>query len=116
MDATAFVQELDSFKAERLSPIVEAGQTSLLGGAHGDAKKMLQVALANEISVSELAAAWMPSTPEVDVKIAFARQAGDEAGHVQLVARETVARVLEIATAARPQAAEQMGTACFPGC
>ncbi len=47
---------------------------------------MLQVALANEISVSELAAAWMPSTQEVDVKIALARQAGDEAGHFQLVA------------------------------
>ena len=40
----------------------------------------------NEISVSELAAAWMPSTPELDVKIAFARQVGDEAGHFQLVA------------------------------
>lgn len=217
MDTTAFVQELDAFKAERLSPIVGAGQTSLLGGALGDAKKMLQVALANEISVSELAAAWMPSTPEVDVKLAFARQAGDEASHFQLVAdrlaalgfdvtsfqppganplfdylrglsttvervaaglftlesiayavnenfmafcdrrgdaetvriyreyiqpdeqrhqqlgrqllvkyatesalqqraKEVVARVLEIATAARAQAAEKMGTACFPGC
>jgi len=86
MDTTTFLQELDAFKAERLSPIVGAGQTSLLGGALGDAKKMLQVALANEISVSELAAAWMPSTPELDVKLAFARQAGDEAGHFQLVA------------------------------
>jgi uncharacterized ferritin-like protein (DUF455 family) len=28
----------------------------------------------------------MPSTPEVDVKLAFARQAGDEAGHFMLVA------------------------------
>ena len=28
MDSTAFVQELDAFKAERLSPIVEAGQTT----------------------------------------------------------------------------------------
>jgi len=217
MDATAFVQELDAFNAERLSPIVGAGQTTLLGGAPGDAKKMLQVALANEIAVSELAAVWMPSTPEVDVKIALARQAGDEAGHFQLVAdrlvalgfgiagfrspganplfdylrglsttvervaaglftlesiayavnenfmafcerradvetvriyreyiqpdeqrhqklgrqlltkyatepalqqraRDVVGRVLEIATAARAQAAERMGTACFPGC
>ena len=79
MHAIAFVQELDAYKVERLAPIVGAGQTSLLGGAPGDATKMLQVALANEISVSELAAAWMPNTPEVDVKIAFARQAGDEA-------------------------------------
>jgi uncharacterized ferritin-like protein (DUF455 family) len=217
VDATAFIQELERFKAERLSPIALAGQTSLAGATPGDAKRMLQIALANEISVSELAAGWMPTTTEVDVKIAFARQAGDEAGHFQLVAdrlsalgfdlaafrppaegslfqylksasgtvqriaaglftlesiayavnenfiafceargdgetariyreyiqpderahqelgqrllgkyattpeaqrvaRETVAKVLEIAAAARAQAAERMGTACFPGC
>ncbi|MGH8764401.1 MAG: ferritin-like domain-containing protein [Burkholderiales bacterium] len=97
MDAIAFVQELDAFKAGRLAPIVGAGQTSLLGGAPGDAKKMLQVALTNEISVSELAAAWMPNTPEVDVKIAFARQAGDEAGHFELVADRLVALDFDIA-------------------
>lgn len=97
MDATAFLQELDAFKAERLSPIIGAGQTSLLGGASGDAEKMLQVALVNEISVSELAAAWMPGTPEVDVKIALARQAGDEAGHFQLVADRLAALGFELA-------------------
>ena len=217
MDTTAFMLELDAFKAERLSPMISAGQTSLAGGDLGDAQKMLQIALGNEIGVSELAAAWMPTTPELDVKLAFARQAGDEAGHFQLVAdrlgrlgfdiagfrppganplfdylrglsttveriagglftlesiayavnenfiafcdrrgdaetvriyreyiqpdeqrhqklgrqllakyandaasqeraREVVARVLEIATTARSQAAEKMGTACFPGC
>jgi hypothetical protein len=217
MDGTRFVEDLETFKAERLAPIVGAGRTSLVDGSAGDEKKMLQVALANEISVSELAAAWMPSTPEIDVKLALARQAGDEASHFQLVAdrltalgfdvasfrapgdsalfqylktlsttveriaaglftlesiayavnenfiafcerrgdaetvriyreyiqpderahqqlgqrllaryaigpelqqsaRETVSRVLEIASMARAQAAERMGTACFPGC
>src|SRR5262245_66686026 len=90
MEAFAFLQSLDVFRAERLSPIVVAGQTSLAGAASGDAQQMLQVALANEIGVSELAAAWMPCTPEVDVKIALARQAGDEAGHFQLVADRLV--------------------------
>ncbi len=97
MDTIAFVQELDAFKAERLSPIVAAGRTSLLGGAPGDAKRMLQVALANEISVSEMAAAWMPSTHELDVKIALARQAGDEAGHFELVADRLAALGFDIA-------------------
>jgi hypothetical protein len=87
MDATAFVQELDTFKAGRLYPIVGAGQTSILSGAPGDTKKMLQVALANEISVSE-----------VDVKIAFDRQAGDEAGHFQLVADRLAALGLDVAS------------------
>jgi hypothetical protein len=86
MDATSFVRELEAFKAERLVPITGAGRTSLSDGAPGDAKKLLQVALNNEISVSEVAATWMQTTPEVEVKVALARQAGDEAGHFRLVA------------------------------
>lgn len=82
----AFVDELEAFKAERLAPILGAGRTSLAADATGDATQLLQIALANEINVSELAAAWMPTTRELDVKLAFARQAGDEAGHFQLVA------------------------------
>src|SRR5882672_5841647 len=88
MDASQFVVELERFKTEQLAPIVAAGRTSLAeaAAASGDQSTMLRVALANEISVSELAAAWTPTTPEIDVKLAFARQAGDEAGHFQLVA------------------------------
>lgn len=217
MTPIAFVEELEIFKAARLAPIVAAGQTSLADGAKADPEALLKIALVNEISVSELAAVWIPTTAEVDVKLAFARQAGDEASHFQLVAdrltalgfdvaafqvpadnalfaymkgltttveriaaglftleslaygvnenfmafcehrgdaetvriyreyiqpderahqvlgqkllakyattpeqqsaaRATVARVLEIATTARAQAAERVGTACFPGC
>lgn len=92
MDAVTFIRELETFKAERLEPIVGAGRMTLAAGdtssvtGDGDEKVMLQVALTNEINVSELAAAWMPTTRELDVKLAFARQAGDEAGHFQLVA------------------------------
>jgi hypothetical protein len=91
MDDSPFLQELEAFKAERLRPIIGAGLTSLADGASGESTKMLQVALANEVGVSELAAAWMPSTQEMDVKLAFARQAGDEAGHFQLVAERLTA-------------------------
>jgi uncharacterized ferritin-like protein (DUF455 family) len=82
----AFVEQLEAFKSERLAPILGAGRTSLAAEGAGGATQLLQVALANEINVAELAAAWMPSTRELDVKLAFARQAGDEAGHFQLVA------------------------------
>ena len=91
-----FVRELEAFKAERLAPIAGAGLTSLEGGAAGDATAMLQIALANEINVSELAATWMPTTPELDVKLAFARQAGDEAGHFMLVADRLRALGLDV--------------------
>ena len=76
-----FIADLEAFKTARLAPIVTV-QT----GEAADTTKLLQIALANEINVSELAALWMPSTPEIDVKLAFARQAGDEAGHFMLVA------------------------------
>ena len=74
-----FLAELDAFTAANLP-------ASDPGAGDADVTRLLQVALANEINVSELAATWMPSTPELEVKIAFARQAGDEAGHFQLVA------------------------------
>ena len=91
-----FVRDLEAFKAERLASIAAAGRTSLEGGAAGDPTAMLQIALANEINVSELAATWLPSTPELDVKLAFARQAGDEAGHFMLVADRLRALGLDV--------------------
>jgi uncharacterized ferritin-like protein (DUF455 family) len=94
----AFVDQLEAFKSERLAPILGAGPTQLSGDAPGDATQLLQVALANEINVSELAAAWMPSTRELDVKLAFARQAGDEAGHFQLVADRLAALGFDVAS------------------
>ena len=91
MDDNPFLQELEAFKAERLHPILGAGLTSLADGASAEPTQLLQIALANEVGVSELAAAWMPSTREMDVKLAFARQAGDEAAHFQLVAERLTA-------------------------
>ena len=85
MDGTTFVAELEAFKTERLAPITAAGEMSLTNEG-GDPAALLKVALANEISVSELAALWIPTTAEVDVKLAFAKQAGDEARHFETVA------------------------------
>ena len=90
MSGADFLQELSELLDTRLRAMTTAGTASLgstgpEGGRGGEQVRLLQIALANEISVSELAAAWMPSTPEVDIKIALARQAGDEARHFQLV-------------------------------
>ena len=46
---------------------------------------MLIGALKNEIEASEEAALWMSTTPEIDVKLALARQCGDEAKHYRLI-------------------------------
>ncbi|HUQ03733.1 MAG TPA: ferritin-like domain-containing protein [Kofleriaceae bacterium] len=81
-----FADELAARSQDRLAAIIDAGDAGRGATGDADAKALLQVALVNEISVSELAASWVASTPEVDAKLAFARQAGDEAGHFQLIA------------------------------
>ena len=102
MKVNAFVTDLEALKETQLSAIVGAGRSSLTDGATGDPQTLLKVALANEISVSELAAVWIPSTPEIDVKLAFARQAGDEAGHFQLVADRLTALGFDVASFTAP--------------
>ena len=52
-----------------------------------DVLALLRIALKNELEASELAAHWMPSTPELDVKLGLARQVGDEAKHYNLLAK-----------------------------
>jgi hypothetical protein len=47
---------------------------------------LLTVALRNEIEATEIAARWLVSTDDVAVKLALARQVGDEAKHYRLVA------------------------------
>ena len=96
-----FADELAAHSHDRLAAIIDAGRAS---SGDADAKALLQVALANEISVSELAASWVASTPELDVKLAFARQAGDEAGHFQLVADRLRALGFDVAGFVPPAA------------
>lgn len=102
MDPIVFVTELEAFKAEGLAPLLGAGATALGSPSSTEPKQLLQVALANEISVSDLAAVWIPSTREVDVKIAFARQAGDEANHFNLVADRLTALGFDVSAFQQP--------------
>ena len=47
---------------------------------------LLKVALRNEIEATEIAARWLVVTDDVRVKMAFARQVGDEAKHFRMIA------------------------------
>jgi uncharacterized ferritin-like protein (DUF455 family) len=47
---------------------------------------LLKVALKNEIEATEIAARWLVTTDELPVKLALARQVGDEARHYRLIA------------------------------
>ena len=86
MTAEEFVRELDAKNQELLKRL--APDETLRPEVEGDLNivNLLKVALKNEIEASEIAARWMVTSEEVDVKLAFARQVGDEAKHYRLVA------------------------------
>jgi 1,2-phenylacetyl-CoA epoxidase catalytic subunit len=52
-----------------------------------DIPTLLRLALKSEVEAAEIAGLWLPSTPELDVKSAFARQASDEMRHYELICR-----------------------------
>jgi hypothetical protein len=53
-------------------------------------ERLLAVALKNELEAAEVAALWMGTTSELDAKLAFARQVGDEAKHYRLISERLV--------------------------
>jgi len=85
MDGATFVTELEQALDQvlrRLTP-----EETLQAELDGDLtiENLLKVALRNELEATEIAARWMATTPEVEVKLAFARQIGDEAKHYRLI-------------------------------
>src|SRR2546425_10002387 len=86
MTAEEFVRQLDAQNhalLSRLSP-----DDTLKPEVEGDLNvlNLLKVALKNEIEATEIAARWLVTTNEVDVKLALARQVGDEAKHYRMIA------------------------------
>ncbi len=86
MKAEDFVRELGEQNEAvlcRLEP-----EATLKPEVSGDlnVSNLLRVALKNEIEATEIAARWLVSTEDIDVKMAFARQAGDEAKHYRMIA------------------------------
>src|ERR1700733_7674251 len=79
----AFLAELDSQNRVALDRIAEA--TAREPGAEVTVGKLLFLALKNELEATECAAGWIATTAEIDVKLALARQAGDEAKHYRLI-------------------------------
>ncbi|HEX3557507.1 MAG TPA: ferritin-like domain-containing protein [Thermoanaerobaculia bacterium] len=52
-----------------------------------DVVTLLRLALKSELEASELAGFWLPTTPEVDGKMALALQCGDEMRHYGLISQ-----------------------------
>jgi len=79
-----FIAELETESRAALGRIAAATSQGE-AGPEVTVPKLLLLALKNELEATECAAAWLPSTPEVKVKLALARQAGDEAKHYRMI-------------------------------
>jgi bacterioferritin (cytochrome b1) len=90
MNAEGFVRDLDARNQELLRRL--APESTLKPEVEGDLTvvNLLKVALKNELEATEIAARWLVTTAELDVKLALARQVGDEAKHYRLVADRLV--------------------------
>jgi ferritin-like protein len=86
MTAAEFVAELDAENQAALRGL--APNATLKAEVRGalNVPNLLKVALRNEVEATEIAARWLVATDDVGVKMAFARQAGDEAKHFRMIA------------------------------
>lgn len=87
MKPDEFIAELDAANREVLNRMKEMDDANAAAGDDGPPiTAMLRAALKNELEATELAARWMPSTEQLDLKLALARQVGDESRHLALLA------------------------------
>jgi len=86
MTAELFVAWLDAENQRLLSRL--APDDTLRPEVEGplNVLNLLKVALKNEIEATEIAGRWLVTTDDVYVKLAFARQVGDEAKHYRMIA------------------------------
>jgi uncharacterized ferritin-like protein (DUF455 family) len=85
MTAEEFVARLDA-ETQALLRRLEPDDT-LRPEIDGDLSvvNLLTIALKNEIEATEIAARWLVTTDEIEVKLALARQVGDEAKHYRMI-------------------------------
>ena len=80
-----FLKELDGLVAARLEGVRSAAVAAEPAAGIG-VRELLVQALKKELEASEEAALWMTRETDVEVKLALARQCGDEAKHYRLIA------------------------------
>ena len=84
MVKNAFLEELDALVQAKLEKI-GAASSGAAPAAEIGVRELLLTALKKELEASEEAALWMVSESDVEVKLALARQCGDEARHYRLI-------------------------------
>jgi 1,2-phenylacetyl-CoA epoxidase catalytic subunit len=97
MESYQFVNELYDIQMKMLAGLDNMELIESESENNLDMANLLKIALKNEIEATEIAAYWIPSTPEIDVKLGFARQAGDEAKHYRLIEKRLIEMGIDLA-------------------
>jgi hypothetical protein len=84
MTPEEFIQDLDRDVSAALDGIASSSAAAEPGPATS-VVALLKLALKNELEAAEEAAIWLASERDVPVKLALARQCGDEAKHYRLI-------------------------------
>lgn len=86
MDSKTFLAELDRERQEHLDKIDALRDPACAVASAEEVVRRLRLALRQELEAAELAALWMPSTPQIDIKLSLGRMCGDETKHYRLIA------------------------------
>lgn len=103
MSGKDFVAELQREMRQLFEQLGEHETLESEADGDVDVATLLKLALQSELEASELAALWMPSTPEIDVKRMLAHQCNDEMKHYELIV-ERLAEMGEDVANVGPQA------------
>ena len=106
MDAREFVAGLVSEMRALFAGLGEQG--ALEGESQGrvEIPTLLELAMTSELEAADLAAFWLPTTPEIDAREIFAGQCGDEMKHYRLI-------VDRLAALGHPVVAAEPASAAF---
>jgi uncharacterized ferritin-like protein (DUF455 family) len=85
MSVENFVRDLDAEHQHLLSRLEPDDTLKPEVEGDLDVVGLLKIALKNEVEATEIAARWLVTTDDLEVKLAFARQVGDEARHYRLI-------------------------------
>ncbi|KAB2963261.1 MAG: ferritin-like domain-containing protein [Thermoanaerobaculia bacterium] len=85
MESREFVAGLVAEMRALFARLGEQGALEAEAQGSVDVVTLLGLALRSELEAAELAGFWMATTPEIDARLVFGRQCGDEMQHYQLI-------------------------------
>ncbi|HYX26437.1 MAG TPA: ferritin-like domain-containing protein [Thermoanaerobaculia bacterium] len=87
MNSKEFVAQLLEEMGRLFARLGETETLEAESEGNVDVVTLLRLALKSELEASELAGFWLPTTPEVDAKMALALQCGDEMKHYGMISQ-----------------------------